>query len=211
MVPLQHGGLQRRQVALRRGIVPGAQRLAQGQDVAGDGRIQLQRRIRVQIGRQGELQLLQLQFQRLDPADGLQSAVVAVHRGHRLAGGHPLSLLHSPGHGAGLAGQRLLRPHQPALHGDNVLRLCLIDQRDGHRVGKVVVYLRGEVHQHCRQHRDGQHLQQRRRALVAPRRDVRVVVWGVVHGLSSLYLFSYSASSHSVTFRAGAMVEMACL
>jgi len=87
VVPLQHGGLQRRQIALRRGIVPGAQRLPQGQDVAGDGRIQLQRRIRVQIGRQGELQLLQLQLQRLDPADGLQSAVVAVHRGHRLAGG----------------------------------------------------------------------------------------------------------------------------
>ena len=159
VIALQHGGLQRRQIAVGGGIVPGGQRLPQGQDVTGDGRVQLQRRVRVQIRGQGEFQLLELQLQRLDAADGLQGAGVGIDGGHRLSCAHLLPLLQRVAHRAVLGGQRLLVADQPAVQGHHVLRLALIDQGGGQRVGEVVVDLHGEIQQHRRQHHKGQHPQ----------------------------------------------------
>ena len=157
MVPLEHGGLQRGNIALRGGVVAAGQRLPQRQDIAGDGGIQLQRRVRVQVGGQGELKLLELQLQRLDLADGLQSAVVGVDPGQHLSYADPLALLPHPAEGAILGGQHLLVPQQPAVEGDGVLRLSLRHQRGVYRVRQVVVQLYGEIDQHRRQHGDGQY------------------------------------------------------
>ena len=162
MVPFQHSGLQLGDVALRGGVVAAGEGLPQRQDVAGDGGVQLQRRIGVQIGGQRELQLLQLQLQRLDLAHGLQGPVVGVDTGQHLAHAYVLALLPHTADRAALGGQRLLVPHHPAVQRDGVLCLPLRHQRGGDRVGQVVVQLHGKIDEHRRQHGDGQYFHEGR-------------------------------------------------
>ena len=156
MAALEDGGLQLGRLVRRIAVVTAGEGTADVQQVLGDGAVQLQGGVGVQIGGQGELQLLQLQFLGLDLLHGVQRIAAAVYRGHRLALAHPFALADLMAHGAAFTGEDLLVPDQPAADVDGVLGGALIDQRGGEGVRQGKIALCGEVQRNGRQQGDAE-------------------------------------------------------
>ena len=156
---LDDGGLQLGQVAGGGGIVPAGEVLPQGYNVVGDGAVQLQGGVGVQIGGQGVFQLLQLQALGLDLGHGLQGPGAVIGGGDDLALAHLLPLLPGGTQGPGIGAEGLLLPHQPAggLHG--VLRGAGIHPGGGVGVRQIPHPLDQEIEHHRRRQGNGQNFE----------------------------------------------------
>ena len=152
---LDDGGLQLGQVAGGGGIVPAGEVLPQGYDVVGDGAVQLQGGVGVQVGGQGVFQLLQLEPLGLDLGHGLQGPGAVIGGGDDLALAHLLPLLPGGTQGPGIGAESLLLPHQPAggLHG--VLRGAGIHPGGGVGVRQIPHPLDQEIEHHRRRQGNG--------------------------------------------------------
>lgn len=92
MAALEDGGLERGDVLRGGGIIPVRELTAQGEDAVGDGAVELERGVAVEIGLQRELQLLELQLLLPNPADGVERAGVGIDGDDRLARPRPSPL-----------------------------------------------------------------------------------------------------------------------
>ena len=156
---LDNGGLQLGQVAGGGGIVPAGEILPQGHDFVGNGAVQLQGGVGVQIGGQGVFQLLQLQALGLDLGHGLQGPGAVIGGSDDLALSHLFPLVPGMAQGPGLGAEGFLLPHQPAggLHG--FLRGAGIHPGGGVGVRQIPHPLDQKIEHHRRRQGNGQNFE----------------------------------------------------
>ena len=156
---LEDGSLQRGQILLCQGIVAAYKGLVQSQHGGGNGAVQLQRSVIVQIGVQRELELLLLQLQLLNLRNGVQRTGIAVAFGNGLSHADFGALGGHMAQGAAAVGEHFFVAHQIACGVDGFLGHALIGHGGGKGRGKVMNTLHDKIQQHSRQQRDKQKLE----------------------------------------------------